>query len=105
MVDQITVRVSGVDPLTGVCQVVDSVGGEHQMNIRIRKPGSGIPVVGEQWVIDRVGALLVFDSMLGATRVPEVEDVVTDLHPVEQQMLAALGEHGLVSDLSIGPEC
>lgn len=95
------VTIVGTDWETGKIMCRDSFGNEFEIDGRLRRKGTGYPVEGERWLLDRRGNSWVLDMQIGAPAVATIKGTRDGLHPVAVQMLEALARQGLVFDGTI----
>lgn len=101
-ISQLAVTIVGTDWNTGKIMCRDSFGNEFEIDGTLRRKGTGYPVEGERWLLDRRGNTWVVDMQIGAPAVATIEGARDGLHPVAVQMLEALSRQGLIFDGTVG---
>lgn len=95
---ELVVGITGANHDTGMVMVNDPFGRQFEVDATIRPKGTGFPVVGEQWLLRKRGALWALDALIGAGVPDEITGSRYGMHPIVEQMLDALIAQGLLRD-------
>lgn len=97
------VTVTGVG-LNNRVMVKDAHENEFEVTAQIRVKGSGMPAVGERWMLIKRRSMWTFDTLLDARPAPVITGDITGLHPVMAQILSVLASNGIVLDQTTGSD-
>lgn len=90
--------VGHIDEDTGLVLVQDSVGNEYEVDASVRPKGTGLPLPGEKWTIERLGSQWTFDLQVGVPPTLAIGGSRAGMHPIEIQILETLTSLGLALD-------
>lgn len=90
--------ITQVDLPHGFCYAKDALGKEYQMAVDYRPKGTGVPSIGEIWMIERKNNAWVLEGLVGHPNPHVITGAKAGKDTLALQLLAALAALGHVTD-------
>ncbi len=94
----LVVTITGEIQGNGRVMVVDNLANEFEVDATMRPKGSGVPVAGERWLINKRGGFWTLSVVLGAPNPVTVFGDRATMDPTVAQILDVLIQNGLIVD-------
>lgn len=94
----VAVTITGVDQVTGILMVRDTLGNEFEIDGNNRMKGVGLPLAGERWRIAKSAGQWYLKTQIGSPSIPTITGARDGMDPVVAQLLDAMASQGMVID-------